>query len=76
MRLVGEDKLLIEEFDGWEGVSQQFAFHLRAVSTGDSLPLEDLLNEPVVVSLRMVHDAPVISTASSIALPNLSAARG
>jgi type VI secretion system secreted protein VgrG len=55
---LGEDKLLLEEFDGWEGVSQQFAFHLRAVSPDDALPIEDLLNEAVVVSLRMIHDDP------------------
>jgi type VI secretion system secreted protein VgrG len=48
---LGEDVLLLEEFTGAEAVSQQFSFHLRAVSTNASLPLEDLLQRPVVVTL-------------------------
>jgi type VI secretion system secreted protein VgrG len=55
---LGEDVLLLERFTGFEAISQQFAFHLDAVSTEPALPLEDLLQKPVVVSLRMVNDEP------------------
>jgi type VI secretion system secreted protein VgrG len=48
---LGEDVLLLEEFTGAEAVSQQFSFHLRAVSTNQSLPLEDLLQRPIVITL-------------------------
>jgi type VI secretion system secreted protein VgrG len=48
---LGADVLLLEEFTGAEAVSQQFSFHLRAVSTDGSLPLEDLLQRPVVVTI-------------------------
>lgn len=51
---LGEDVLLLEEFTGAEGVSQQFSFHLRAVSTNGALPLgEGLLQKPVVVTLAL-----------------------
>ena len=49
---LGEDVLLLEEFTGAEAVSQQFSFHLRAVSTRGALALEsDLLQKPVVITL-------------------------
>ena len=49
---LGDDVLLLEEFSGVETVSQQYSFHLRAVSTSGSLGLEnELLQKPVVVSL-------------------------
>jgi type VI secretion system secreted protein VgrG len=53
---LGEDILLLEQFAGFEAISQQYSFQLDAVSTNPSLPLEDLLQKPVVVSLRMVSD--------------------
>ena len=40
---LGDDVLLLEEFTGAEAVSQQFSFHLRAVSTNGSIALPDLL---------------------------------
>jgi len=48
---LGEDVLLIEEFTGAEGISQQFSFHIRAVSTDGALPVENLLQRPVVISV-------------------------
>jgi type VI secretion system secreted protein VgrG len=53
---LGEDVLLLEKFAGFEGISQQYVFQLDAVSTEASLSLDDLLQKPVVVSLRMVDD--------------------
>jgi type VI secretion system secreted protein VgrG len=55
---LGEDRLLLEGFDGCEGLSQQFGFRARAVSPEDSLPLEQLLNQAAVLTLRMVDDEP------------------
>jgi len=55
---LGEDVLLLEEFTGAEAVSQQFSFHLRAVSTNGSLDLDGLLQKPVLVTLRLVSDDP------------------
>jgi len=48
---LGKDVLLLEEFTGGEGVSQQFSFHLRAVSTNGAIDLEGLLQTPVVMTL-------------------------
>jgi type VI secretion system secreted protein VgrG len=54
---LGEDVLLLEQFTGSEAVSQQFSFYLRAVSTNASLSLDDLLQRPVLVTLRLVSGA-------------------
>lgn len=48
---LGTDVLLLEEFTGAEGVSQQFSYHLRAVSTDGAIDLTGILQKPVVVSL-------------------------
>jgi type VI secretion system secreted protein VgrG len=55
---LGEDVLLLEEFTGAEAVSQQFSFHLRAVSTNGSLALDGLLQQPVLVTLQLVSEEP------------------
>src|SRR4051794_29581929 len=55
---LGEDVLLLEQFAGVEGISQQYSFQLDAVSTEPALDLEGLLQKPVVASLRMVDDQP------------------
>jgi len=52
---LGTDVLLLEEFTGFEAVSQQFSFQLRAVSTDGALALEDLLQKPVVVTLAQAQ---------------------
>jgi type VI secretion system secreted protein VgrG len=54
---LGEDVLLLEQFSGTEAVSQQFSFHLRAVSSSATLPLDDLLQHPVLVTLELVSGA-------------------
>jgi type VI secretion system secreted protein VgrG len=51
---LGEDTLLLESFSGAEYVSQPFRFQLEMVSQSASLALDDLLQKPAVVSLRMV----------------------
>jgi type VI secretion system secreted protein VgrG len=48
---LGTDVLLLEEFTGAETVSQQFSYHLRAVSTDGALDLTGILQQPVVVTL-------------------------
>jgi len=55
---LGEDVLLLEQFSGAEAVSQQFSFHLRAVSTSPALALDDLLQQPVLVTLEQVGGDP------------------
>ena len=48
---MGTDVLLLEEFTGAETVSQQFSYHLRAVSTDGAVDLTGILQQPVLVSL-------------------------
>jgi type VI secretion system secreted protein VgrG len=50
---LGEDALLLERFTGVEAVSQQFLFHLSAVSTNGSLAVDDILQRPLVVTLLL-----------------------
>jgi type VI secretion system secreted protein VgrG len=54
---LGEDVLLLEQFAGWEALSQQFHFDLQAVSTNASLSLDDILQRPVLVTLSLVSGA-------------------
>jgi type VI secretion system secreted protein VgrG len=50
---LGSDVLLLEHFSADEGISQPYSLQLTMLSTEDSLPLDDLLQSPVVVSLQL-----------------------
>ncbi|MBI4904946.1 MAG: type VI secretion system tip protein VgrG [Acidobacteria bacterium] len=48
--------LLLERFDGKEGISQPFEFHLHMVSTQKNLNIESLMRTPVLLELRMMDN--------------------
>ncbi|MBI3682360.1 MAG: type VI secretion system tip protein VgrG [Acidobacteria bacterium] len=50
---LGEDVLLLERFEGREGISRPFQFHLRMVSIQKNLGIERLLNKSVTLYLQL-----------------------
>ncbi len=54
---LGDDALLLESFEGDEGVSQPFRFVLRMLSENPSLDLESLLKKPVVISMQLPDES-------------------
>ncbi len=54
---LGEDVLLLESFEGIEGVSVPFQFELGMLSESTSLDMKGLLSQPVVVSIRLPDDS-------------------
>lgn len=50
---LGEDELLLESFSGQELVSTPFRYTLELLSENDAIEADDLLRQPVRVSLRL-----------------------
>jgi type VI secretion system secreted protein VgrG len=55
--VLGEDALLLESFEGEEGVSAPYHFTLKLLSDNAAIAPEDLLRTPVAVTLELVEGA-------------------
>ena len=50
---LGQDVLLLEHFEGTEGISTPYEFHLHMVSTSKNLNIESLINQGITVQVRL-----------------------
>src|SRR5262245_41410319 len=50
---LGEDVLLLERFDGKEGISQPFEFHLHMVSVDKSIDVKSLIRKKSTIFIRL-----------------------
>jgi type VI secretion system secreted protein VgrG len=54
---LGDDVLLLERFEGVEAVSMPFEFEAAMLTEGDSIDISGLLNQPIVVTVRLPDDS-------------------
>lgn len=53
---LGDDVLLLDSFQGEEGVSQPFRFVLQLLSENPALDLQGLLTKPVVLTIKLLRE--------------------
>lgn len=54
---LGEDELLLEAFTGHEPISAPFRYTLELLSEDDAISPDDILEQPVCISLRLADDS-------------------
>ena len=53
---LGQDTLLLTDFNGREGISQLFTFHLDLLAErGTEVHFDKILGEPVTVEMRLLN---------------------
>jgi len=54
---LGTDVLLLRGFQGSEGISRLFRFHLELLSTNSSIPFSNIIGKSVTISLKQPDDS-------------------